>query len=151
MSRCIYAPQRVDGTGPSLFLAGGITGCPDWQAEAVRLLSDLPVTLLNPRRPSFPMNDPSAAAEQIEWEHQALRRATAILFWFPGEALCPIALYELGAWSMTSKQLFVGTHPGYPRRQDVVIQTALARSDVAVVDSLSGVICQARAWLEHHS
>jgi hypothetical protein len=135
------------GDGPSLFLAGGITGCPDWQTEAVRVLSDVAVTLLNPRRPHFPIDDPAAAAEQIRWEHDALRQATAILFWFPAETLCPIALYELGAWSMTGKPLFVGTHPDYRRRTDVVIQTALARPDVTVVDSLAGVIDRARAWL----
>lgn len=27
------APQRYDGTGPAVFLAGGITGCPDWPDE----------------------------------------------------------------------------------------------------------------------
>jgi hypothetical protein len=35
---------------PAVFLAGGITGCPDWQAELVRMLADVPVALLNPRR-----------------------------------------------------------------------------------------------------
>lgn len=28
------APTPYNGRGPSVFLAGGITGCPDWQAVA---------------------------------------------------------------------------------------------------------------------
>src|SRR5262245_39813726 len=94
LSTCIEPPAEYDGPGPSLFLAGGITGCPDWQAETISLFADLPLVLLNPRRRDFPINDPSAGPSQIEWEHRHLRRADAVLFWFPRETLCPIALYE---------------------------------------------------------
>ena len=143
----IRPPEEFAG-GPSLFLAGGITGCPDWQAEVARLLADLPAALLNPRRDNFPADDPAAAGAQIEWEHHHLRRATALLFWFPCETLCPITLYELGAWSMTAKPLFVATHPDYKRRLDVQIQTRLARPEVTVAPSLAEVAGQARAWFE---
>lgn len=122
--------------GASIFLAGGITGCPNWQMEIVELLKGTRLTLLNPRRESFPIHDPGAAREQITWEHNHLRRASAILFWFPHETICPIVLYELGAWSMTDKPIFVGVHPDYKRRPDVEIQTQLARPDVGVVYSL---------------
>ncbi len=77
------------------------------------------------------MNESAAALEQITWEHHALRASSAILFWFPRESLCPIALYELGAWSMTPLRLFVGADGHYGRRRDVEIQTKLARPDVA--------------------
>lgn len=120
----------------SLFLAGGITGCPDWQRAMVDSLADTSLALLNPRRARFPIDDPGAADSQITWEHEHLRSATAILFWFPHETLNPIVLYELGAWSMTKKPLFVGVHPQYQRRRDVEIQTRLARPDVPVVLSL---------------
>jgi Nucleoside 2-deoxyribosyltransferase like len=138
-----YAP----GSLPAVFMAGGISGCPDWQREVVGLLRDEPVALLNPRRAAFPIGDPEAGPKQIEWEHRHLRRADAILFWFPRETLCPIALYELGAWSMTTKSLFVGTHPGYPRRMDVEVQTRLARPDVRVADSLTDLAEQVRFWV----
>ena len=134
-------PQRW-----SLFLAGGITGCPDWQNEVCGRLSDSPLAVLNPRRRDFPIHDPSAAPAQIKWEFQHLRRAEAVLFWFPCETLCPIALYELGAWSMTPKPLFVGCHPAYQRRYDVLIQTKLARPNVRVVDSLDDLILSVRNW-----
>ena len=83
------------GPLPAVFLAGGITGCPGWQQEIVGRLHDLSVVLLNPRRANFPINDPTAAPQQIEWEHRH-PKADTIAFWFPCETLCPITLYELG-------------------------------------------------------
>jgi hypothetical protein len=92
--------------------------------------------LVNPRRRDWP-DDPVEIERQIAWEHRHLKSARAILFWFPSETLCPITLYELGAWSQSSKPLFVGVHPGYQRRLDVVVQTRLARPDVTVTSSLA--------------
>ena len=138
----IEAPTIYSGTEPSLFLAGGISGCADWQSEMASLLRESDWVLLNPRRTNFPMHDPTAAFAQIQWEHDHLRKATAVSFWFPPETLCPITLYELGTWSMTTKPLFVGVHPDYQRRQDVQIQTALARPDVQIVYSLQALAAQ---------
>jgi hypothetical protein len=97
------------------------------------------------------MDDAEAAPQQIAWEHHHLRLVDAILFWFPRETLCPIALYELGAWSMTSKPLFLGVHPDYPRRQDIEVQTQLARPDVLVVYSLVDLADQVRGWLRQEA
>jgi hypothetical protein len=131
----LEAPQRTPITLPSLFLAGGITGCPDWQEKVCSSLQHLDIAVLNPRRKNFPIHDPNASYEQIKWEYDFLKTANAILFWFPCETLCPIVLYELGAWSMTHKPIFVGAHPDYARRIDVVIQTNLARPEVNVRSS----------------
>lgn len=132
--------------GKTIFLAGGITGCPDWQQEMRRLLEDSDLILLNPRRANFPIGDPNAALEQIGWEYDHLRMADAILFWFPCETICPVVLYELGAWSMTGKPIFVGVHPGYERRQDVEIQTGLVRPKVQIVYSLGHLAVQVLHW-----
>lgn len=129
-----------------VFMAGGITGCPNWQQELAELLSGVDgLVLVNPRRAEFPIGDSNAALEQITWEHDHLRMADAILFWFPKETLCPIVLYELGAWSMTDKNLWVGVHPDYARRGDVEIQTRLTRSDVHVVYSLEELAVQIKS------
>lgn len=139
----VEAPDEwLDRTSASVFLAGGITGCPDWQREVVDRLqrTDLNLTLLNPRRANFPIGDPGAAAPQIRWEYTYLRAADVVLFWFPAASICPIVLYELGAWSKTTKPIVVGYEPGYVRMQDVIVQTALARPEVNVVDSL-GALC----------
>ncbi len=134
------APYPKQPGERAIFLAGGISGCADWQRAVAQLLCDAGLTVYNPRRADFALDDPSAAAVQIRWEHRMLRDADAILFWFPCETLCPITLYELGAWSMSDKPLFVGVHPAYQRRQDVEIQTRLARPDVAVTDSLAALV-----------
>lgn len=132
MKRVFVAPEKCASDGIKLFLAGGITGCPNWQKDAISYLEDTDLILLNPRRDNFPIHDPNAAFEQILWEYEHLRLADAILFWFPKETLCPIVLYELGAWSMTQKPIFVGVHEDYARKNDVVIQTSLARPEVYV-------------------
>jgi hypothetical protein len=133
----------------AVFLGGGITGCPDWQAEIVAKLSDVEsLTLLNPRRANFPINDPSASEAQIKWEFEHLRKADAILFWFPKETLCPITLFELGAWLMSGKQLFVGVHPDYARRQDIEVQTKLAKAGrLKIFYSLDDLATQVRLYL----
>jgi hypothetical protein len=150
LSTVITAPTeyRPDIQEVSLFLAGGITGCPDWQSWMVERLARDRLVLLNPRRPDFPIHDPSAAPAQIAWEHRHLRLATGILFWFCAETLNPIVLYELGAWSMMDKPLFVGVHPAYARRQDVELQTRLVRRDIQIVYSLEALAAQACAWGE---
>lgn len=137
--RYIEAPQQYNlyDTDTSVFLAGGITGCPDWQQEMVEVLKDTSFTILNPRRDDFPIDEPGAAQEQIEWEYHALRAADVIQFWFPKETLCPIVLYELGAWTRSDKHICIGIEPGYARENDVRLQTHLVRRDVEIVYSLS--------------
>jgi len=142
----IEAPTEYQGKEKSLFLAGGITNCPDWQAELTDLLKNEDVVLLNPRRANFPIHDPDAAQEQIEWEYRHLRKADAISFWFPKETMCPIVLYELGAHSMTDKPLFVGVHPDYARRKDVEIQTGLVRPNIEIVYDLNSLSTQIKDW-----
>jgi hypothetical protein len=144
-SKCIEAPEPifVNTVGLSLFLAGGITGCPPWQdvAKSKLLSSEVSIgTIYNPRRENFPISDSNAAREQIEWEFKALNRADMILFWFHKEQIQPIALFELGRWSGTKKKLFVGADPEYSRRQDVEIQLELARPDVYVYQSLENLL-----------
>lgn len=139
----VEAPNEAPSGSPkpSVFLAGGITGCSDWQKIVVENLAHVSaLTLYNPRRENFPIHDPKAAYEQIKWEYEHLRKADAILFWFPPETLCPIVLYELGAWTVSSKMLFIGTHPDYQRKQDVEIQTKLARPSSEVHTSLETLI-----------
>ncbi len=145
----IEAPQTWPmTTSKGLFLAGGITGCPDWQAVMCELLGSTSLTLLNPRRAKFSMHDPAAAQGQIEWEYMHLRAADAILFWFPCDTLCPIVLYELGTWSYTAKKIFIGVHEKYQRRADVVIQTQLVRPGFQIANSLEALAEQVKNHFE---
>jgi len=138
VARYVECPVEYERNGeePSVFLAGGITGCVDWQQEMRRLLGDSALAMINPRRGVYDFSDPAAAEFQIDWEFRHLRKASAILFWFAADQLQPISLYELGSWSMTAKTIFVGVDPAYPRRHDVIVQTRLARPDVTVARSL---------------
>jgi len=130
----------------SVFLAGGISGCYDWQADVSQMLAETSLVVLNPRRANFPINDPSQSQLQIQWEHEHLRKASAILFWFPPETLCPITLYELGTWSNSQKPIFIGVHPNYQRRIDVEIQTRLIRPDIIIVYSIPHLVDQLKAY-----
>lgn len=144
----IESPEIYTGdVQKSLFLAGGITNCPDWQSEMVTLLKNADITILNPRRKDFPINDPDAAPEQIKWEFDHLRKAKSISFWFPKESVCPIALYELGAWSMTDKPLFIGLHPDYQRKLDIEQQSSLIRPEIEIVYSLNELSSQILSFM----
>lgn len=127
-------PETTD-----LFLAGGITNCPDWQKEAIEYLEETSGIALNPRRSGVFTED--IADEQITWEYHALRSADTVLFWFPKETLCPITLLELGVFTQRPQtRLIVGTDLDYARRFDVIKQLELARPEVTVRHSVEDLI-----------
>jgi hypothetical protein len=135
----------------SLFLAGGISGCPDWQREVAQHLAHTDLVILNPRRANFPMDSPDAAVEQIKWEFDHLLKATLILFWFPQETLCPITLFEYGKWLSRHKPLFVGCHPEYKRLIDVQTQTRLERPLQTIHTSLDTLVEEVVRFSSHTS
>lgn len=117
----------------SLFAAGGITNCPDWQAEFVAKLSDTNLIIYNPRRDEFDVRDPSVSSEQIEWEYQRLKRADLVSFWFCKETLCPITLFELGAAPNRGlAKILIGIESGYQREFDIREQVRLLAPKPAV-------------------
>lgn len=138
----IEAPHDIKTDLPSVFLAGGIGNCPDWQADAAKGFTDLDVAVFNPRRPSFPT--PWTRDEenfQVRWEFAALEAASVILFWFPrSESLQPIAQFELGSHLRSGKRIVVGRDPEYLRAGNIDIQVELIRPDVMVYDSLDEVV-----------
>ena len=148
----IYSPEN--NRNIKLFLAGGITNCPDWQSDIIDKLNVIHthqvvvipswnVTIYNPRRKNFPINDKTAATEQITWEYNHLRDADIISFWFSAGSQNPIVLYELGLWcnahASTTKLFCIGIDPQYERKQDVIIQTSLARPDIRIVDTIEAL------------
>lgn len=144
----IEAPDEVDLSvdEASIFLAGGITGVSDWQSQIVEKIKHLDITVLNPRRKNFPIDDPKQASKQIVWEFEYIRMANFISFWFPKETVCPITLYELGAHSMSNKPLIIGVDPEYKRRKDIEIQTKLVRPEIEIVYSLEDLAKQIEIW-----
>jgi hypothetical protein len=138
----VECPNRIESDKKSLFLAGGIMGCRIWQKDLVDKLKDLDIVVYNPRRAAFDIKDPSVTVEQIAWEHEHLRKADMISFWFSSETVQPITLYELGSWSMTNKPLAIGVDPRYQRRSDVITQTALVRPLIKIVSNLDDLTDQ---------
>jgi len=146
-----YAP--LDGDGPSLFLAGGITAVGDWQSRAELLLgrADFPVTVFNPRRADFDVTRIGDTVEQIAWEHRLLRLADLVLFWFAdGPSVQPITLFELGGAIERAGRVVVGAHPTYSRVLDIHEQVRLVRPELEVHESLEGLVGEAlgvlRGW-----
>lgn len=135
-----------------VFMAGGITNCPDWQLEARQmLLNDPNIMLINPRRSNFDVTIKTMTTEQIKWEFEHLKSADAVMFWFPKETLCPITLFELGVQSMIpERNIFVGCHPEYQRKLDVEVQLSLSRPEIIVRDSLSDVIGDITNWIDNN-
>ena len=122
------------------FLAGGISNCPDWQNDIINLYKQLSLashrTLVNPRRVDFDINDPNMTQDQIHWEYRHINRCNSIIFWFPKETVCPITLFELGSALHTHTNISVGCHPEYSRKEDLLYQLRLRRSDIRLVYSI---------------
>lgn len=133
----------------TVFLGGGITGCPGWQDDVVQLMAAMPefddITLVNPRRQVF--DHTIQAQDQIKWEHEHLRRSDIVLFWFPSETLCPITLFELGKYaSNPSYKVFVGIHPEYQRRIDLEIQIPLISCSIPIVYDILSLVSMVKQY-----
>jgi len=156
---------RKGGNRVSLFLAGGISNCPDWQTSFVNGLLDPLIKkglfVLNPRRTNWKDGDPALEVQQIKWEFDHLRKASAISFWFCKDTVCPITLYELGTWAMWQatyqkfkpermrpKQLFVGVEEGFARRRDVETQLSLLLPEIQIAFSLETLASQVTSWYD---
>lgn len=132
----VECPNKSESNKPSLFLAGGLSNCRNWQKNIITSLYPLDIILYNPRRDSFDITNPLIAEEQIVWEEEMLRKADVVSFYFCRETLCPITLFELGVCSMTPKPIIVGMDSDYSRRRDVEVQIKLKRPEVSVVYGL---------------
>lgn len=142
-----YEPSRTDF---KVFLAGGITKCPDWQAEVIKQLGEHEyknLVLFNPRRDNFPIGDAAQAAAQIAWEYEMLEQCDIFSMYFcASESDQPICMYELGRnivrmqmrfpidWE---KRIVIDIEDGYRRKKDVIYQTFMATGSSAFIDSNS--------------
>lgn len=117
---------KINPDKKSIFLAGTISGAPNWQKQMADALSDLDITVINPRRPGDIMKDNDVAMQQIKWEFDRLKQVDVISFYFSPETLNPITLFELGRHTYgRRKPIFVGVHPEYARKFDVEVQMHL--------------------------
>ena len=130
-----------------LFLGGGISNCPDWQAEMIEhFINSAHVTIYNPRREDF---SPDNEEQQICWEFDKLSKADMLVFWFPKETVCPITLYELGKWGNSTKTpMVIGIEEEYTRKRDIIIQTELARPEIQIATDFDDFLWEAENMLK---
>lgn len=142
--RVITAPEKYirQPNDITVFLAGGITNCWEWQDKVIEMLQNEKevnldnLVVFNPRRKDFPIDDPNASYEQIKWEFEMLEKCDIFSMYFcTGESDQPICMYELGRnicrmqmrfpidWNV---RLVITTESNYKRAKDVSIQTILA-------------------------
>ena len=152
----IIAPNKTNPYSDfklSVFLAGGITNCHDWQSEVIEYLKQyevnnkLDLRVYNPRRSSFNIetDDPE---EQIRWEYNNIGSATIFSMYFcNSESDQPICMYELGmhlgrigyiadsslSLVYENYNTIISVEDGYKRANDVIIQTKLACTDTVKV------------------
>lgn len=158
--RIITAPNYYEPFTKDIrvFLAGGITNCPDWQGEVIKQLENNYIydslVVFNPRRENFPIGDKTAAHTQIAWEFEMLEKCDIFSMYFSsGDSDQPICMYELGRNILRIQTRFpidwqdrivISTEDGYRRKQDVLIQTGLAtQNNVFVNTQISPRICLA--------
>lgn len=136
----INEPIDLPANGVKVFLAGGITNCPDWQAEVIKELEKYEGTenlvVFNPRRANFDITDPSATPKQIQWEFNHLETMDIFSMYFTNsQSPQPICFYELGRHlarmrsrflETFKKRIVIGVEDGFSRKADVLIQTLLA-------------------------
>lgn len=133
MTRVITSPEEYIA-GPDdfcIFLAGGISNCPDWQAEAIKEIGEhVDLVIFNPRRQDLVGWEGDEARAQIEWEHRMLMKSWVVVFWFCAETLCPITLFELGKMIGLNKEIIVGANFQYKRLFDIQEQLELMNQGV---------------------
>lgn len=130
-----------------IFLAGGITNCPNWQQKVIENIKfnhdyedkDYNVILFNPRRELFDINNKEAVSEQIAWEFMYLELCDLFTMYFAdGPSDQPICMYELGrniariqakfpcGWK---NMIIVSSETEYKRYNDVYWQLYYATVD----------------------
>lgn len=123
------SPRKEQGR-ISIFIGGSIEmgTALDWQRELARHLAAKPyadkLDLYNPRRDDWNpvwLND---AADpnfkgQVDWDLTYQKKADLIIYYFAGETISPITLFELGLFY--SQNPVIGADPNYKRLSNLLI------------------------------
>lgn len=142
MSQVITAPDETIPAYCSVFLAGGISNCHDWQKDVISELEFDHISIFNPRQAKFDITDKNASLRQIAWEYERLERMDVFSIYFcAGESDQPICMYELGRNILRmqnrfpsdwQKRIVISIEDGYKRKEDVLIQTRLCAPDLVI-------------------
>ncbi len=135
--KTIYPPNRVPYPAETpewmVFLAGSIDmgNAPDWHKQVTDSLTDVPVILLNPRRPDWdstwkqdPVEGPFR--EQVLWELSSIAKSDLVFFYFASGTISPISLLELGLCIGGRARVIVCCPPDFHRYGNVKITCEVA-------------------------
>ena len=137
----------------SVFTAGSIEmgKAVEWQLLMANLLSDLPITVCNPRRPGEWDTTISKEAkneimlEQVTWELAAMEKADVICFFFDVDTNSPVTMLELGLW-LKSGKVVICCNGGYHRNANIKI--TCGKYGVPVVETFEELVPKVRQMLE---
>ena len=141
-AQVIIAPSIERPIYRSVFLAGGITNCKEWQKEVIKELKSDDISIFNPRQEHFDITDKNASHKQILWEFERLEQMSIFSMYFCNDnSDQPICMYELGRNIVRMQNRFphdwqdrivISVEDGYRRKADVVIQTELCAPQLVV-------------------
>jgi hypothetical protein len=126
----IYPNQVATVTGPLIYLLGPVEGCPDWQSEAMGMLSINPsLHIASPRGAFSATKLPSASKEA--WEKAYIEKASqtgVVVFWLPRGSeespQLPESYIAFGK-AMNSSRIVFGIEEGFRQREDIVASLSL--------------------------
>jgi hypothetical protein len=129
MIKIIYAPNKLNVIGTSVFLAGSIEmgTAEEWQTRVINSFDDVKydITFLNPRRTDWDSSWEQTIKndqfrEQVEWELEALEKADYVFLYLSPGTKSPISLLELGLFGK-DKKITVCCPEGFWRKGNVDI------------------------------
>ena len=147
----LIRPPLIPAAGsgrPTVFLAGGMSWCEDWQAQMARDLRAEAGVLLSPRinKPPYPDRE-----MQAWWEIRGRRQCGATVFYFPDtpKSVQPVTWYEMGANCQSGKPTAVYVDAGHRRRLDIEERIAVNQPAAYIANSLAELTIWTRDYLRN--
>ena len=117
----------------SIFLAGDMS---DWQTYVIDELFGTDLTIFDPS-----VFKDSNIEGQINWARKRIEYSNIILFWFAQNSVNPTTFFEYCDVLMKgTKKVFVGCHPLYAFKNEVIIHTKFAKHKLFVYNRLDEMI-----------
>lgn len=138
-------PSMSGERHPTVFLAGGIVGCPDWQNQVMQGLSDLRILFFNPRHDKDG-KDIHFNSKVDQWVENWIIRTGLVAFWFCKETTQHKWIFQLGRMSDKVKPIIVGLHPDYKFAQDIQNLFILSRVRARLVYNIEDLIDKIRQF-----
>jgi len=137
---------------PTIFLAGSIEmgNAEGWQARVEEELSEMSVTVFNPRRDDWDSSWIQRETNpefnyQVNWELDHLELADIIFIYFSGDTMSPISLLELGMFAR-GKNMIVCCPTNFWRRGNVEI--VCSRAGLPIFDDLNQAIASLKSRIK---